>query len=91
MACGRLLRGRLIRTLGTTQVLSTGSLLAAVGMLAAALAPVAVVALIGFALVGLGLADVFPLAIARAGATSGSSGSPWPPPSATPACSAGPR
>jgi MFS family permease len=74
MACGRLTGSRLIRSLGTTRVLVYGALLAAVGMLAAALAPTAVVALAGFALVGLGLANVFPLAIARAGATGGSSG-----------------
>jgi MFS family permease len=74
MACGRLTGGRLIRALGTTRVLVYGSLLAAVGMLAAALAPSAPVALAGFALVGLGLANVFPLAIARAGAVGGSSG-----------------
>ena len=43
-------------------------------MLTAALAPEAAVALLGFALVGLGLADVFPLAIARAGAVGGPSG-----------------
>ena len=51
-----------------------GTLLAAVRMLTAALAPEAAVALLGFALVGLGLADVFPLAIARAGAVGGPSG-----------------
>jgi hypothetical protein len=43
-------------------------------MLAASFAPVAAVALVGFALVGLGLANVFPLAIARAGALGGSNG-----------------
>lgn len=74
MGCGRLLGSRLVRSLGATQVLVHGSLVAAVGMLAAAFAPVAVVALIGFALVGVGLANVFPLAIARAGAVGGSSG-----------------
>ena len=74
MACGRLGGGRLVRALGTTPVLVGGALLAAAGMLAAALAPTAAVALIGFALVGLGLANVFPLAIARAGAAGGSSG-----------------
>ena len=74
MACGRLLGGRLIRTFGTTHVLVCGAALAAAGMLAAAFAPVATVALVGFALVGLGLANVFPLAISRAGALGGSRG-----------------
>lgn len=74
MACGRLGGARMIRALGTTQVLVYGSLLAAAGMLLAALAPVPTVALVGFALVGLGLANVFPLAIARAGALGGPSG-----------------
>jgi MFS family permease len=74
MACGRLLGGRLVRALGATSVLVHGSLLAAAGMLAAALAPTAAVALVGFALVGLGLANVFPLAIARAGSVGGANG-----------------
>ncbi|MDT7581657.1 MAG: hypothetical protein QOK35_2921, partial [Pseudonocardiales bacterium] len=74
MACGRLGGAQLIRALGTTQVLVYGTLLAAAGMLTAALAPVATAALIGFALVGLGLANVFPLAIARAGALGGPNG-----------------
>ena len=74
MACGRLSGGRLVRSFGATHVLVHGSALAAVGMLAAALAPATWVALAGFALVGLGLANVFPLAIARAGALGGSKG-----------------
>jgi hypothetical protein len=74
MACGRLLGSRLVRSFGATHVLVLGSALAAIGMLAAALAPAAAVALAGFALVGLGLANVFPLAIARAGALGGSRG-----------------
>jgi hypothetical protein len=74
MACGRLLGSRLVRSFGATHVLVLGSALAAIGMLAAALAPSAAVALVGFALVGLGLANVFPLAIARAGALGGSKG-----------------
>jgi len=74
MACGRLLGGRLVRALGATHLLVYGSLVAAVGMLAAAFAPVAAVALVGFTLVGLGLANVFPLAIGRAGMLGGSRG-----------------
>lgn len=74
MATGRLLGGRLVRAFGATHVLVHGSALAAAGMLAAAFAPTAAVALAGFAVVGLGLANVFPLAIARAGALGGSRG-----------------
>ncbi|HEX5813396.1 MAG TPA: MFS transporter [Pseudonocardia sp.] len=74
MACGRLAGGRLVRSFGATHVLVYGSMLAATGMLAAALAPAVAVALAGFALVGLGLANVFPLAIARAGSLGGSKG-----------------
>ncbi len=74
MACGRLVGGRLVRSFGATHVLVYGSVLAATGMLAAALAPVVAAALAGFALVGLGLANVFPLAIARAGSLGGSKG-----------------
>jgi MFS family permease len=74
MACGRLTGGSLLRLVGATRVLVYGSVLAAAGMLAAALAPDVTVALAGFALVGLGLANVFPVAIARAGATGGPSG-----------------
>ena len=74
MAGGRLFGGRLVRALGTTHVLVLGALLAAVGMLAAAFAPTAAVALVGFALVGLGLANVFPLAIGRAGTLGGARG-----------------
>jgi MFS family permease len=74
MACGRLAGGRLVRSVGATHVLVYGSALAATGMLAAAFAPAVAVALGGFALVGLGLANVFPLAIARAGSLGGSKG-----------------
>jgi MFS family permease len=74
MACGRLLGGRLVATLGTTHVLVYGGVLGAVGMLAAAFAPTAWVALAGLTLVGLGLSNVFPLAIGRAGALGGAPG-----------------
>ena len=74
MACGRLSGGRLVRSFGATHVLVHGAALAAIGMLAAAFAPLTSVALVGFALVGLGLANVFPLAIGRAGVLGGPSG-----------------
>ncbi|MET8627762.1 MFS transporter [Kitasatospora sp. NPDC004669] len=59
---------------GQTRLMLLGGLTAAVGMMVAALAPAAPVAIGGFVLVGLGLANLFPLAIARAGATGGPQG-----------------
>ncbi|MBK3597166.1 MFS transporter, partial [Streptomyces sp. MBT51] len=47
---------------------------AAVGMLFGALAPTVWLALAGFALAGLGLANIFPVAVGRAGALTGPSG-----------------
>nr|WP_045701930.1 MFS transporter [Streptomyces rubellomurinus] len=60
--------------LGQTRLMLLGGLLAAAGMLLAALAPAAAPAIGGFVLVGLGLANLFPLAIARAGAAGGPQG-----------------
>ncbi|MEE1828757.1 MFS transporter [Streptomyces sp. BE20] len=60
--------------LGQTRLMLLGGLTAAAGMLLAALAPAAPLALAGFVLVGLGLANIFPLAIARAGAEGGPKG-----------------
>ncbi|MED7950115.1 MFS transporter [Streptomyces sp. BE303] len=60
--------------LGQTRLMFLGGLTAAAGMLLAALAPAAPLALAGFVLVGLGLANIFPLAIARAGAEGGPKG-----------------
>src|SRR3954471_22944777 len=74
MAIGRLTGGHLVAVLGERRLLVGGSLLAAVGALAAVTTSSLPVALGGFVLVGLGLANVFPLAIARAGALGGPSG-----------------
>ena len=71
MACGRLGGHRLIKAIGESTVLIGGALLAAGGMLLAALSPAVGPALLGFLLVGLGLANIFPVAIARAGAIGG--------------------
>ncbi|MFD7582146.1 MFS transporter [Kitasatospora sp. NPDC059817] len=59
---------------GQTRLMLLGGLTAAAGMLVAALAPVVPLAVCGFVLVGLGLANLFPLAIARAGAAGGPQG-----------------
>ena len=74
MAAGRLAGHRLITRLGDTQVLLAGTLLAATGTLTTALGTTLPVALSGFLLVGVGLANVFPLAIGRAGLLRGAKG-----------------
>ena len=74
MAVGRLAGSRLVAAVGERRLLVGGSLLAAAGALTAVTTASLPVALGGFVLVGLGLANVFPLAIARAGALGGPSG-----------------
>src|SRR4029450_13861791 len=74
MACGRLVGSSLVVQHGEEKILVGGALLAAAGMVLAAWAGSVTIALVGFVLVGLGLANVFPLAIARAGALGGAGG-----------------
>jgi hypothetical protein len=73
-ACGRLGGSWLLASLGQTRVLVLGGLTACAGMLAAALAPVIPVVLIGFALTGLGVANMFPAAMTQAGTAAGPNG-----------------
>jgi len=73
-ACGRLAGSWLLSRLGQARVLILGGLTACAGMLAAALAPVLPVALAGFALTGLGVANMFPAAMTRAGLLAGPHG-----------------
>ena len=73
-ACGRLCGTSLIERLGRSRVLVLGGLTACAGMLVASLAPDVWLALAGFAATGLGLANLFPAAIARAGLLAGSGG-----------------
>jgi MFS family permease len=73
-ACGRLCGTSLLGRLGRTRVLVLGGLAACGGMLLASLAPDVWLALAGFAATGLGLANLFPAAIARAGLLGGSGG-----------------
>jgi hypothetical protein len=73
-ACGRMSGTALLERFGRTRVLVTGGLTACAGMLLAALAPDVWLALIGFAATGLGLANLFPVAVARAGLQAGASG-----------------
>jgi hypothetical protein len=74
MGLGRLGGGRLLDGMGGTRLIVGGALLAAAGMLVAALSPLLWLAIAGFATVGLGLANIFPLAITRAGALGGAAG-----------------
>lgn len=73
-ALGRLSGTALLERYGRTRVLVAGGLIACGGMLLAALAPDIWLALVGFAATGLGLANLFPVAVARAGLLAGSSG-----------------
>lgn len=74
MTAGRLSGTTLLERLGQTRTLVAGGATAAVGMLLGALAPTVWLALLGFAVTGLGLANIFPVAVARAGALAGPSG-----------------
>ncbi len=73
-ATGRLSGTSLLERLGRTRVLVLGGLTACAGMLVASLAPDVWVALAGFAVTGLGLANLFPAAMTQAGLIAGSSG-----------------
>ncbi|MGW2201734.1 MFS transporter [Streptomyces sp. NPDC001774] len=74
MTAGRLSGTALLERLGQTRTLVAGGATAAAGMLLGALAPNVWAALLGFAVTGLGLANIFPVAVARAGALAGPSG-----------------
>ncbi|SFL13459.1 MFS transporter [Geodermatophilus ruber] len=74
MACGRLAGSRLLALVGERRLLTRGTVLAAAGGVVLVAAPSAPVAVAGFVVVGLGLANVFPLAIARAGVLDGARG-----------------
>lgn len=74
MTAGRLSGTTLLERLGQTRTLVAGGTTAAAGMLLGALAPTVWLALAGFAVMGLGLANIFPVAVARAGALAGPGG-----------------
>ncbi|AXG76524.1 MFS transporter [Streptomyces paludis] len=74
MTAGRLSGTVLVERLGQTTALVAGGVTAALGMLVGSLAPSTWLALTGFAVAGLGLANIFPMAIGRAGALAGPSG-----------------
>ncbi|MEU1019094.1 MFS transporter [Streptomyces sp. NPDC005898] len=74
MTVGRLLGTTLLERLGRTRTVVAGGATACAGMLLGALAPSAGPALAGFAVTGLGLANIFPVAVERAGALAGPDG-----------------
>ncbi|WP_405809905.1 MFS transporter [Streptomyces sp. NBC_00210] len=74
MTVGRLSGTALLERLGQTRTLAAGGATAAAGMLLGALAPTAWLALLGFAVTGLGLSNIFPVAVGRAGALAGPAG-----------------
>jgi MFS family permease len=73
-ACGRLAGSWLLARIGQTRLLIGGGVITGVGMLAAALSPALPLALAGFALAGLGVANSFPAAMSRVGALAGPNG-----------------
>nr|BFD86272.1 MFS transporter [Streptomyces sp. Xyl84] len=74
MTVGRLTGTTLLERLGRTRTIVAGGCVGAVGMLLGCLAPTVWAALLGFAVTGLGLANLFPVAVERAGALAGPSG-----------------
>ncbi|MFJ4468473.1 MFS transporter [Streptomyces sp. NPDC089424] len=74
MTVGRLSGTALLERLGRTRTVVAGGATAAAGMLVGALSDTLWAALLGFAIAGLGLANLFPVAVERAGALAGPSG-----------------
>jgi MFS family permease len=73
-ACGRLAGSWLLARFGQRTVLVSGGIATCAGMLFAALAPSIPVAVAGFALAGLGVANAFPAAMTRVGLLAGPHG-----------------
>ncbi|MFF7353809.1 MFS transporter [Streptomyces filipinensis] len=74
MTVGRATGTALLERLGRARTVIAGGSVAAAGMLLGSLAPSVWATLIGFAVTGLGLANLFPVAVERAGALAGPSG-----------------
>ncbi|WP_046725224.1 MFS transporter [Streptomyces xiamenensis] len=74
MTVGRLSGTWLLLRLGQTRAMVAGGSVAAAGMLLASLAPSVWPALLGFVVTGLGLANIFPVAIGQAGTLAGPRG-----------------
>ncbi|MGX1268152.1 MFS family permease [Streptomyces phaeoluteigriseus] len=74
MTVGRLTGTTLLERLGRTRTVVAGGTVAAAGMLLGALAPAPWAALVGYTVAGLGLANLFPVAVERAGTLAGPTG-----------------
>ncbi|GAA3501695.1 MFS transporter [Streptomyces prasinosporus] len=74
MTIGRLTGTTLLERLGRTRTVLAGGSTATIGMLLGSLAPSLWAALLGYAVTGIGLANLFPVAVERAGALAGPSG-----------------
>ncbi|MFJ9852558.1 MFS transporter [Streptomyces sp. NPDC101150] len=74
MTAGRLSGTAVVQRFGPARALIAGGTTASAGMLLGALAPSPWAACLGFAVAGLGLANIFPIAIARAGEAGGAGG-----------------
>ncbi|MER5360265.1 MFS transporter [Streptomyces sp. NPDC002785] len=74
MTAGRLSGTALLERLGQTRTLVAGGATATAGMLLGSLAPTTWLALLGFAVTGIGLANIFPVAVGRAGELAGPGG-----------------
>lgn len=71
MVVGRATGDRLVDRFGARTVATSGSLLASVAMVLAALGPVPWMVVVGFGLAGLGVATLFPLGLSAAGEIPG--------------------
>ena len=67
MAVGRLLGDRITASLGATTIVRAGSLIAAAGFFLATMLPWGPMALVGFALVGIGASNIVPVLFSAAG------------------------
>ncbi|MFE0728753.1 MFS transporter [Streptomyces antibioticus] len=74
MTVGRLTGTTLLERFGHTRTVVIGGSVAASGMLLGSLAPALWAALLGYLVTGLGLANLFPVAVERAGTLAGPSG-----------------
>jgi len=74
MTAGRLSGTAVLERLGQSRTVIAGGACGCAGMLLGSLGPQVWIVLAGFVLTGLGLANIFPVAIGRAGALAGPSG-----------------
>jgi MFS family permease len=76
MAAGRLTGDRINQRLGPTTLTQLGGTVAATGLLAALVTDRSVVAILGFACVGVGFSTIFPLVVSTAGSDASMSSGP---------------